>query len=84
MAWLLVILVASAVGVLVWLGYRLAKDEMAAERASVETERQVLDAEWRALEQTRQINDVFFTARDQLRRAERDTNHPTIVEGDWS
>lgn len=64
------LLVALVMGLFVWLGYKLARELGTAERAELDVQRQVLDAEWTALEQARQVNDVFFQARDQLRRPE--------------
>jgi cell division protein FtsL len=60
---------------LIWVGYRLARDHLADDKEAVDTQRQVLDAEWTALEQTRRVNDVFYRARDAMRRAEGDATH---------
>jgi cell division protein FtsL len=72
MGLLLVLLILAVVAGLVWLGYRGAEHDLADARDDLDTQRQVLDAEWTALEQTRRVNDVFFQARDAMRRAEAD------------
>lgn len=66
---LLVLLILAVLGGLVWFGYRLGRE---VEQEELGDQRQVLDAEWTALEQTRRVNDVFFSARDAMRRAEAD------------
>ncbi|MCU1685419.1 MAG: hypothetical protein JWQ81_6158 [Amycolatopsis sp.] len=54
---------------LVWFGYMIAREELSDE---IETKRQMLDAEWTAMENTRRVNSVFFSAREAMRRAEYD------------
>ncbi|MCA1601378.1 MAG: hypothetical protein LC776_06965 [Acidobacteria bacterium] len=71
---MLLIVLAAVVG-LVWLGYVLASDRLAADRDALAHQRQVLDVEWQALENSRQINDVFFRARQAMREAEG-AKHP--------
>jgi len=82
---LLLLVVAGFIG----LGVLLAHDELAGDRAELEAQRQALRAEWTALNQTRRVNDVFFTARDTMRRAEADKRQPhrpdpTVIDGEWS
>jgi hypothetical protein len=64
---LLFLLVMAVMAFLIWAGYLLGRD---IEHEELDTQRQVLDAEWTALEQTRRVNDVFFRARDAMRRAQ--------------
>jgi hypothetical protein len=63
-------------GVLVWLGYIWARDDYRVERADLVTQRQVLEAEWRALDGTEQVRAVFLAAsramQDEARRHEKD------------
>lgn len=66
------LLLMGVMAFLIWVGYLLARDRSSAERDELDVQRQVLDTEWRALEQTRRVNDVFFRARDAMRRAEAD------------
>lgn len=73
MATLLVVLLIAAVALgLLYGGYRIACDELCEDRAAVEQQRQALEVEWQALENSRRINDVFFQARQAMRSAERD------------
>lgn len=69
-----VFIVLACVAGLVWLGYLLAEGRLEDDRQKLnddsDTERGLLDAEWTALEQTRRVNDVFFAARDAMRRAQ--------------
>ena len=66
---LLFLLIMAVMAFLIWAGYLLGRDT---EHEELDTQRQVLDAEWTALEQTRRVNDVFFRARDAMRRAQAD------------
>lgn len=54
------------------LGRGLAGHEIRADRTMLAEQRQVLNAEWQALENSRQVNDVFFRARQAMREVERD------------
>jgi hypothetical protein len=65
-----VFVIVACVGSLVWLGFQFAKGKLEDDQEKLDSERQVLDAEWTALEQTRRVNDVFFSARDAMRRAQ--------------
>lgn len=69
-----VFIVLVCIGGLVWLGYQLAEGKLEDDRQQLnddsDAERGLLDAEWTALEQTRKVNDVFFQARDAMRRAQ--------------
>lgn len=56
---------------LLWFGYMLGRE---VEQEELGDQRQVLDAEWTALEQMRRVNEVFFSARDAMRRAEREAD----------
>jgi hypothetical protein len=69
------VLLMALVAFLVWLGYVLARERTSAERAELDEQRDVLDAEWTALEQTRRVNDVFFRARDAMRQTEADVTN---------
>lgn len=64
---LVFLLLMAVVAFLIWVGYLVGRDT---EQEELDTQRQVLDAEWTALEQTRRVNDVFFHARDAMRQAE--------------
>jgi hypothetical protein len=66
---LLVVVVALAI----YFGYLFAQDRLSAKQRDLDTQREVLRAEWHGLEQARKVNDVFFAARDALRRSEQDT-----------
>lgn len=70
---LALLLLVALVALLIWLGYQLARERSSAEREELNVQRQVLDDEWMALEQTRRVNDVFFRARDATRQAEADS-----------
>jgi Na+-transporting NADH:ubiquinone oxidoreductase subunit NqrC len=65
MVFVFVVLVA---GVFVMLGYVLAEDKLAADRAELDQQRQVLDAEWTALENTQRVRSVFLAARRAMQR----------------
>ena len=70
---LVVVLLVLALGAwFLWIGYRLAEDKLAQDRAVVEQQRQALAVEWQALENGRRVNDVFFQARQAMREAERE------------
>ncbi|MCA1604176.1 MAG: hypothetical protein LC775_01530 [Acidobacteria bacterium] len=71
---MLLFMLAAVVG-LVWLGYVLASDRLAADRDAMAQQRQALNVEWQALEHSRQVNDVFFRARQAMREAEG-AKHP--------
>ncbi len=62
-------LFVTLVALLVWASVRLGRE---AEQHELEIERCELDAGWTALEQARQVNDVFFHARDAMRRVEQE------------
>lgn len=81
------VLLLALVVFLIWLGYELAKDKLSDDMGELDVQRQVLDAEWTALENTRRVNDVFFAARDAMRRADqppRPGSQPGVVDGDWT
>jgi hypothetical protein len=67
---LLLVLLLALVAFLIFLGYQLACGKFSADREQLEVERQVLDAEWTALDNIRRVNDVFFHARQAMREAE--------------
>jgi hypothetical protein len=77
-AFLVVLLILAILAGLIWLGYGLAREELAEDRTELDARRQVLDVEWQALENSRRVNEVFFKARDKMRRAEaeQDKNPP--------
>jgi len=54
---------------LVWIGFQLANGKLEDDQEKLHAERQMLDVELDALERARKINDVFFRARDEMRRA---------------
>lgn len=62
-------LFVTLVALLVWASFRLGQE---AEQHELEIEQCELDAGWTALEQARRVNDVFFHARDAMRRVEDD------------
>jgi hypothetical protein len=66
------LLLMALAGFLIWVGYLIGRDT---EHEELETQRQVLDAEWTALEQTRRVNDVFFLARDAMRQVEAERRY---------
>lgn len=86
---------------LIWFGYALAADRASAkadaERDDLNTQRQMLDTEWKALKQAQRVNGVFFAARDAMRQAEAEAagyGHgrrgqpgsgygPRVVDGQW-
>lgn len=63
--WLPVLIVATA-ALLLWLGYQFAVGGLRDERTRVTAQRQALDAEWQALEQTRRVRAVFLEARQAM------------------
>jgi hypothetical protein len=79
-AYVVFIVLVLVVG-LVWLGYQLAEGRLEDDRKKLtddgDAERGLLHAEWTALEQTRRVNDVFFTARDAMRRAQDEAGFET-------
>jgi hypothetical protein len=86
---LLVLIVMGVVG-LVLLGYWLAERDLTEARDDLDIQRHVLDTERAALENLRRVNDVFFAARDDLRRAEQahrprpaSTSGPGLIDGEW-
>ena len=50
------------------LGWWLAMQQLHIERRRLRLQRDLLDAEWRALDQTRQVREVFLTARRTMQR----------------
>ena len=68
----MVLLVLGIVAGLLWLGYAFALAVLAEDRAQLAEQRQALDVEWQALENSRRVNDVFFQARQAMREAERE------------
>jgi Tfp pilus assembly protein PilO len=68
---LLLLLLLALIAFLIFLGYQLAHEKFSADREELEVERQVLNAEWTALDNIRRVNDVFFQARQAMREAER-------------
>ena len=67
---LLLLLLLALIAFLIFLGYQLARGKFSADQEQLEIERQVLDAEWTALDNIRRVNDVFFQARMAMREAE--------------
>lgn len=55
-------------GLLVFLGWQLALQYLRDQRDVLLVQRQALDAEWRALENTRQVRGVFLDARRSMQR----------------
>lgn len=62
--------VLAAAMVLVRLGYVFAADRLAAGWDELDARREMLDAEWRALDDTRRIRTVFLKARQAMRTEE--------------
>lgn len=59
------------VGLLIAAGWWLAHEQLQAHWQRLRTARSVLDAEWRALEQTRRVRETFLLARRAM-QAEAD------------
>ncbi len=72
-----VFVILALVVALVWIGFELAEGKVEDDRDKLDAQRGVLDAEWTALEQTRRVNDVFFSARDAMRRAQDEAGGST-------
>jgi hypothetical protein len=71
---LVIVMVLLLAGGLLWLGYLLAEDTLRAERARLARQRDVLDAEWQALDNTRRVRAVFLDARRKMQdEAQRHT-----------
>ncbi len=60
------LLVAGLCGGLIVIGYVYAAYRLLSYREAVEQQRQQLDAEWRALDNTRRLRAVFLDARRQM------------------
>ena len=58
----------TLVGLVVALGWWLAMEHLAAFRRSLHLQRNLLDAEWRALDQTRRVREVFLAARRNMQQ----------------
>ncbi len=69
---LLLLLLLVLIAFLIFLGYQLARGRFSADRQELKIERQVLDAEWTALDNIRRVNDVFFQARQAMGKVERE------------
>ncbi|MCE7009558.1 hypothetical protein LWC34_43135 [Kibdelosporangium philippinense] len=77
------LLVTGSLTFLIWVGYEIGQDRAHVERKPLDVQRDVLDAEWMALEQARKVNEVFFWARDAMRRAEHEAGRPSSREPSW-
>jgi hypothetical protein len=64
------ILIASVIGLLA-AGYGLALYRVRAERARLAAWRQVVQGEFVALQQVQRVHNLYFQARDALRRSGR-------------
>ncbi|WP_414940154.1 hypothetical protein [Amycolatopsis sp. cmx-11-51] len=53
-----------------WAAYSWAHAELEDDRGQLDAQREVLKAEWLAMEQNRKVNEVYFSAREALRDAE--------------
>jgi cell division protein FtsL len=62
----LVLIILVAAGALVRLGYVWAVRKFGTERVRLDSQRQALSAEWRALDDTRRIRAVFLAARHAM------------------
>jgi cell division protein FtsL len=86
---LLLLLLLALVAFLIFLGYQLAREKFSADREEFEVQRQVLDAEWMALENLQRVDEVVFQARLAMREAEADRStpprrpDPTVIDGEW-
>ena len=56
-------LAVVVVGLVLWLGCQLADEQLARDRTRLDAQRQALDMEWRALEQTGRVRSLFFETR---------------------
>jgi hypothetical protein len=69
--------------VLVWIGYHLALNNFRYDRECLAEQRQALEAEWQALENTRRVRSVFLRARramqDQARQAQAGMSPPSSL-----
>jgi Na+-transporting NADH:ubiquinone oxidoreductase subunit NqrC len=65
---LVFVFIVLVAGVFVTLGYVLAEGKLAHDRAELDQQRQVLDAEWTALENTQRVRAVFLAARRAMQR----------------
>lgn len=77
------ILVTASLTFLILIGYEIGQGRAHSERKPLDVQRDVLDAEWMALEQARKVNEVFFWARDAMRRAEYETGRTPSREPVW-
>lgn len=53
---------------LLYLGWRLAIHDLRRQRQGLRAERDLLDAAWRALDDTRRVREVFLVARRAMQR----------------
>lgn len=74
---ILLFLLAIMAG-LIALGYCLAADRLADDRAQLDVQRQALDIEWQALENGRRVNEVFFQARQAMRGGRAGATAPAV------
>lgn len=50
-------------GLLIYIGWQAAADSFRHDREQLQQQREALDAEWQALDNTRRVREVFWTAR---------------------
>ncbi|MFK0249735.1 hypothetical protein ACIQUM_33970 [Amycolatopsis azurea] len=67
----LVIATVLLLGGVAWAAYSWAHAELEDEQGRLNIERDMLQAEWLAMEQNRKVNEVYFSAREALREAQR-------------
>jgi hypothetical protein len=62
----------------IWLGYQLAGEKVSYDRQRLRAQRQALDAEWQALEQTGRVRSIFLHARRAMQQEaqQRESDHP--------
>jgi len=62
-AFLTLVALFGLAGLFLLLGFGIADERLAGDRAKLDQQRQLLDAEWRTLDATQRIRGVFLAAR---------------------
>lgn len=79
----LIVVLLIAVAFFIWIGYRFGRE---GQQAKLDAQREALRIEWDAVERCRQVDDVYFEARNAMRRAEvgRQSHRPwpSVVDGE--
>lgn len=63
-----VVAAITLVGLFVWLGWQLALEHFRHVQSGLQQQRDLLDAEWQALDNTRRVREVFLLARRAMQR----------------